>query len=229
MRDVRATLDVPGETDTTATENGESPEGSTVSDPTSVVVACPPHPEHGGRRTDVRLRTVGNWLCSAGIACLRFDYGPWADGDGELRDARNALEWASDRYERVGLFGYSFGAAIAVCAARESRTDDIESGGPPARTATGSSLGAVSALAPAARISGGLDVVAALEDVACPVQVVVGERDTTVDWEPVVERARELEWDVVRIGADHHFVGQTDTVADAVGPFLRRPLMSKPF
>jgi len=78
----------------------------------------------------------------------------------------------------------------------------------------------VSALAPAARLSEELDAVAALADVACPVQVVYGERDTTADWEPVVERARELGYEVASMSADHHFVGQAGKAADRVGAFL---------
>jgi alpha/beta superfamily hydrolase len=183
-RDVRGTLDSPDE-------------GATA-----VVVACPPHPQFGGNRSDRRIRAVAEALADRGVATLRFDYGPWDDGEGECRDVAAALQWAGDRHERVGLFGYSFGAAqgLAVAAGR----DDLR---------------AVSALAP-----GAAD---ALDAIACPVQVVSGTRDETVDWEPVVERARELNdagrdppVDLVEYSADHHFVGQHEKVAEVVGGFL---------
>jgi len=172
------------------------------------VVACPPHPEHGGHRGDERLRAVSRALGERGIDCLRFDYGDWDGGRGERADALAALGWAADRYRRVGLFGYSFGGAVALLAAARH-------GG----------LAAVSALAPAARLADGdpdpdLDAVAALDAVDAPVQVVYGRRDTTADWEPVVERARGLAHEVAELSADHFFVGRADAVAGRVVAFL---------
>ena len=184
-RDVRATLDAP--------------------DAPACVVACPPHPQMGGRRTDARLTAVGDAL-APDVACLRFDYGSWDEGRGERTDATNALDWASERYDRVGLFGFSFGGGVALLAA--ARTEPR----------------CASALAPASRLPAGLDVAAALDDVDCPVQIVYGERDTTADWEPVVERARELGHRVEGMSADHFFVGQTEKAADRVGGFLRERL-----
>jgi len=180
-RDVRATLDAP--------------EGA------ACVVACPPHPEMGGSRSDARLRAVSDALAPA--ACLRFDYGPWDEGCGELTDAGNALAWARGRYDRVGLLGFSFGGAVALLAAAEAAPDSV------------------SALAPAARLPAGLDAVDALGAIDCPTQVVYGERDTTADWEPVVERARELGHRVDALPADHFFVGQERKVADRVAAFHR--------
>lgn len=190
-RDVRGAIDEPDKADEPDDGGGR------------IVVACPPHPRHGGRSTDPRLRAVSDRLVEAGVACLRFDYGPWADGEGELADGENAVEWALDGYGRVGLFGYSFGGAIALLAA--ARTPEVA---------------AVSALAPVARLSPELDVTSTMSSVSCPVQVVYGVRDTTADWQPVVAAARNRGGAVVELSADHHFVGQTDSVADRVGPFL---------
>jgi len=163
----------------------------------SAVVACPPHPQHGGSRSDPRLRAVSDAL-APDVACLRFDYGEWDGGDGEAVDAVNALSWAADRFDRVGLFGYSFGAGVALRAAgRDTGT-----------------LAACSVLAPPG------DAAATVESVDCPLRVVVGERDTTVDWTPVAERSRERGDDVVSLPADHGFAGQLDGLAAAVGPFL---------
>jgi hypothetical protein len=187
-RDGRATLDDPGNAD-------------------GCVVACPPHPEMGGRRTDRRLRAVSDALADRGVACLRFDYGPWDEGEGERTDARNALGWARDHYDAVGLFGYSFGGAVALLAAAAESAE----GTPPA---------GVSALAPAARLGTGLDASAAVGSIDCPLQVVYGERDTAADWEPVVERARETGAEVVEVSADHHFVGQDAKVGGLVAEFL---------
>lgn len=192
-RDVVASLDAPEE----RLEGGDRPVTETC------VIACPPHPEHGGSRTDRRLRSVADALVAREIACLRFDYGERSEGIGERTDARRALEWTSERYDRVGVFGYSFGGAIAILSAA-GRSD----------------VCGVSVLAPVAGLSGDLDVVAALAAVDCPVQVIVGERDETTDREPIVDRARELEYAVESMTADHRFVGQQDRIGNRVAEFL---------
>ncbi len=191
-RDVRATLDEPG-------NNGDS---------ATVVVACPPHPQHGGSRSDQRLTAVSEAVTDAGIACLRFDYGPWDGGEGERVDSRNAIRWASERYDRVGVFGYSFGAVQALLAAAD--TNELVS--------------AVSVLAPPAQLGPELDAVAAYDRLECPVQVCYGDRDTTVDSEPIVDRARDCGDDVRSFSADHFFIGHQDAVGDTVGTFFERTL-----
>lgn len=184
-RDARGTLDAVGGAD-------------------ALVVACPPHPRHGGRRGDERLVAVSGALGGAGVDCLRFDYGPWDGGRGERSDAGAAVDWGLDRYERVGLFGYSFGGAIALLAA--AGRDDV---------------GAVSVLAPAGRLpASDSDPAAALESIRAPVQIVFGERDDTVDWRRVVDRARELEMAVVGLPADHFFPGRGRSAGETAADFL---------
>ena len=186
-RDVRATLD-------TAESDG------TRSD--AVVVACPPHPLHGGHRGDERLTAVSDALAERGIDCLRFDYGAYDEGYGECADADAAVGWALDRYDRVGLFGYSFGGTVALVAA----------GARP-------ELAGVCALAPTEQLAGEIDAVAALDDLAergASVRILYATRDTTADWEPVVARARELSLEVGELDADHFFVGRADDVGETV-------------
>ena len=192
------TVGIPDGRDVTATL--DRPESD------AIVVACPPHPQYGGKRSDTRLQAVSDAL-APGIGCLRFDYGAWDEGRGERADAENALAWASERADAVGLFGYSFGAAVALRAAAE-------------RDAVGEPS-VLSVLAPPAGLTEHLDATAALDAIDCPVQVVIGERDDTVDWEPVVDRATELGQTVERLPADHHFVGQSSRIGETVGPFLR--------
>jgi alpha/beta superfamily hydrolase len=184
-RDVRTTLDGPG--------------GG------AVVVACPPHPEFGGDRHDSRLRAVSDALGDRGVDCLRIDYGAWDGGRGERTDALTALSWAGDEYDRVGLFGYSFGGAVALSAAIAAEGDERPA--------------AVSALAPAADSVDGFDP-AELGRIGFPGQVVYGERDDTAAWQPVVETARELGWVVEAMPADHFFVSQQGRVGDLIGEFL---------
>jgi len=193
-RDVRGTLDTP--------------------DADACVVACPPHPQMGGTRTDRRLQAVADQL-DPDVACLRFDYGPWDEGRGEVTDCRNALAWARDEYgdgngRRVGLFGYSFGAGVALVAAARESVD-------------GTCPAAVSVLAPPNRLND-LEAARAIADIACDLQVLYGERDTTVDWEPAVEAAHETGAEVTPLPADHHFVGQDEKVGGAAASFFRARL-----
>ncbi|MWG35071.1 alpha/beta hydrolase [Halomarina oriensis] len=181
-RDVRATLD--------------------GADAETCVVACPPHPQMGGSRSDARLTALGETL-APDVDCLRFDYGAWDGGRGERTDVHAALDWADERYDRVGLFGFSFGGCLALVVGSEREA-----------------LACVSSLAPAARISEDVDAVAALDAIDAPTQVVYGERDSTAEWEPVVERARALGLDVEGFSGDHFFIGQEAKVAGRCAEFL---------
>lgn len=175
----------------------------------AVVVACPPHPQAGGDRSDSRLQAVSDAL-PPGVDCLRFDYGPWDEGVGEQDDVWTALDWARREYDRTALFGFSFGGAVALAAMADS--------------SSGTQPAAVSALAPAVG-SVGERVLTGLDVLACPVQVVYGERDDTADWGPAVERAREYDHTVERFPADHFFVGQRARVGECVADFLADTLL----
>lgn len=188
-RDVRATLDRP-----------KSPT-------TSGIVACPPHPEHGGHRADGRLTAISDALTERGLACLRFDYGPWTGGSGEQSDAAQAIEWLQAQYESVGLFGYSFGAAIAITVAPNQP------------------VSAVSVLAPPAQVGDVTDIAQSLATIRHPVQVVYGSRDTTVEWTPVVEQARKMDATVVEVAGDHFFVGQFQVIAEPIAEFFTQQLL----
>jgi hypothetical protein len=172
-----------------------------------VVVACPPHPQIGGDRRDSRLRAVSDALADHGIGCLRFDYGPWDEGRGEQTDVRTALSWARERSDEVGLFGYSFGGGVAVLAAAAAFDADDD---PP---------DSVAVLAPAGTL-GDESVAAAVDRLDCPLLVVYGERDDTVDAVPVAERARECGHAVESVPADHFYAGQQNEVAERIAAFL---------
>lgn len=210
-RDVRATLDRSDSRAASGSDGSPAdPDGESVSDAGAVVVACPPHPQQGGTRGDGRVRTVSDVLVDRGIDCLRFDYGPWDEGYGETTDADNAIAWAADRYDRVGLFGFSFGGSIALVTA-----------------AARPELDAVAALAPAARLNSDVDAVeslAAIADHGTPALVVYATRDTTADWQPVVDRASECGFETAGIEGDHFFVGRETDAARPVATFFKRTL-----
>ena len=198
-RDVRATLD-------TAASDGAREDSGDASRADAVVVACPPHPQQRGHRGDERLVAVSDALTERGIDCLRFDYGDWDEGYGETTDADAAVGWALDRYDRVGLFGFSFGGTVALVAAA-SRPE----------------LAGVCALAPTARLNADVDAVAALDEVVgrnTPVRILYATRDSTADWKPVVERAEELGVETVAFESDHFFVGRSGEVGEAAAAFL---------
>lgn len=165
----------------------------------------------GGSRSDARLRAVGDALAEEGLACLRIDYGPWDEGRGEQTDVRHALEWAAEEFDAVGLFGYSFGTGVGLLAADADPGPD-----------------AVAVLAPPASVVDDGDVVAAvgtLADRDVPLLVCYGENDGTVDWGPVVERAREADAEVQGFAADHFVGGSTaGAVADDVATFFASTL-----
>ena len=198
-RDVRATLDTAA-SDGAREDSGDAPRAD------AVVVACPPHPQQRGHRGDERLVAVSDALTEHGIDCLRFDYGDWDEGYGETTDADAAVGWALDRYDRVGLFGFSFGGTVALVAAA-SRPE----------------LAGVCALAPTARLNADVDAVAALDEVVgrnTPVRILYATRDSTADWKPVVERAEERGVETVAFESDHFFVGRSGEVGEAAAAFL---------
>ena len=209
-RDVRASLDTAaadgGEPGRDASDGGDSGVDS-------VVVACPPHPRHRGHRGDERLTAASDALTERGVDCLRFDYGDWDEGYGESTDADNAVAWAVERYERVGLFGFSFGATVALVTA-----------------ASRPGLAGVCALAPAARLNPDVDAVAALDglvDRGVPTRILYATRDSTADWEPVVKRATALGIETEAFESDHFFVGRAGKVGEAVAAFFEPRLRNE--
>ncbi|GGL26782.1 alpha/beta hydrolase [Halarchaeum grantii] len=200
-RRVEATLDAPDDAD----------EGDAGDRVRACVVACPPHPEAGGSRSDRRLTAVSDALTERGVACLRLDYGAWDGGHGEREDVRNALRWASERDASVGLFGYSFGAGIAALAAA-----DVEV-----------AVGALALLAPDDAVGDGLYAARAVRDLdaSLPVHAAYGERDERADWRPVVDAVRERGGAVEALDAAHALLGRrATTAADAIAAFFDREL-----
>ncbi|AUX08081.1 putative hydrolase of the alpha/beta superfamily [Halalkaliarchaeum desulfuricum] len=199
---------IPGARDVRASLDRAETAGADGAD--AVVVACPPHPQMGGTRRDSRLMAVSDALVERGIDCLRIDYGEWDEGYGESTDVDNAIGWARERYDRVGLFGFSFGGTVALVTA-----------------AAWPDLMGVASLAPAARVNADVDAEGTLESISAPVLIVYGTRDSVADWEPVVDRAKELSGgDVDRVielaefEADHLFVGRYGRAAERIGEFF---------
>ena len=92
-------------------------------EPVQAALVCHPHPRHGGTmHTKVVYRTARG-LRRAGAVVLRFNYrgvnlseGAFGHGEGELDDARVALDWLLSRYPGLPftIAGFSFGSRIAL-------------------------------------------------------------------------------------------------------------------
>jgi alpha/beta superfamily hydrolase len=92
-------------------------------DPREAVLVCHPHPKHGGTMHNKVVYRIARGLRTAGCVVLRFNYrgvnlseGEYNAGEGELDDARTALQWLRSRYPNLpfSIAGFSFGSRIAL-------------------------------------------------------------------------------------------------------------------
>jgi alpha/beta superfamily hydrolase len=88
-----------------------------------IALVCHPHPQHGGTMHNKVVFRVAKGLRRSGHVVMRFNYrgvnlseGEYAHGEGELHDARVALEVLLSRYPALPLTlaGFSFGSRIAL-------------------------------------------------------------------------------------------------------------------
>ena len=93
------------------------------SGPDTIAVVCHPHPLYGGTLHNKVVHRVASVLSERGVEVLRFNFrgvgkseGTFADGGGEVEDARAALRWLTARAPaaRRWLAGFSFGSWIAA-------------------------------------------------------------------------------------------------------------------
>lgn len=95
------------------------------------IVICHPHPRYGGDMHNNVVLGMTKRLTRDGFAVLRFNFrgvggseGTFDWGGGETDDADAALETLSLHDEvdgsRIGIAGYSFGAAVAIQSATDS-------------------------------------------------------------------------------------------------------------
>jgi alpha/beta superfamily hydrolase len=91
--------------------------------PKEAALVCHPHPQHGGTMHNKVVYRIARGLRRAGHVVLRFNYrgvnlsqGSYANGEGELDDARVALDFLRGRYPDVPftLAGFSFGSRIVL-------------------------------------------------------------------------------------------------------------------
>ena len=186
--------------------------------PVPAIVCCHPHPRWGGDMYSNVVMAVVRGTLARGIGALRFNFrgaggsgGMHANGIGEQDDVRATLAFLRTREEidpaRLGVMGYSFGAAVAG-----RSVDD--------------SIGAVVLVAlPISEEGFDGD---ALYEYEGPVLLASGDRDAISPSAWVTDLAAVIgdraEAHVVP-DADHFWAGFEPLLADLAGDFLARHLV----
>jgi len=181
-----------------------------VANPKGGFVVCHPHPLYGGDMDNPVVIRAAEVAQAAGYATLRFDFrgagaseGVHDKGRGEQEDVRAAMVALATHLpagSRVGVMGYSFGAAMAARATRPSVPE--------------APLGLI---APPLEMydfdflqtsPGRLLLVAGTADSYCPVEALHRLAAITSTEERVIE------------GADHFFFGKLYPLGEAIGAWL---------
>ena len=179
------------------------------------VVICHPHPQYGGDMYNVIVASLARSLCKAGIAALRFHFrgvdmseGSFGGGVGEIEDAVEALSFLclNDHVDasRIGIAGYSFGAAVALAAASRSNLPQ-----------------AVVSIACPSRVFNEMSA----QELLLPKMLIVGEHDHDFPAQQFKFMARRFtdpkEVEVIG-GADHFFGGHVSEVVELATGFFAR-------
>ncbi len=189
-----------------------------VAQPAAGVVVCHPHPLYGGDMWNDVVEQVCRELLARGIAALRFNFrgtggseGEHSGGAGERDDVWAALDLLRSRPEidrgRLGLAGYSFGAAVALNA------------GPAAGVRA---LAAISA--PPRMVD-----FTALQGFEIPLLLVAGDQDEFAPAEQLRRLAIALgsrTQTVIVPGADHFWWGHSEELRESVGGFFADALLA---
>jgi len=199
-RDVRATLD------TAASDGGGDATGN-GSRADAVVVACPPHPQQRGHRGDERLTAVSNALT---------DRGSTAFGSTTVTGTKDTARALTPTTRSAGR---SSGTSASGCSASRSGDGRARHGGVPPRTRRGLRARADRATEPRRGRSCGPR---RSYRSSVPTRILYATRDSTADWEPVVERAKELGIETIGFESDHFFVGRAGDVGRKWGRFSGR-------
>ena len=169
------------------------------------VVICHPHPQYGGDMYNVIVASLARSLSDAGIAALRFHFrgvdmseGSFDGGVGEIDDATAAMEYLSLSENvdasRVGIAGYSFGAAVALAAASRSNLPQ-----------------AIVSIACPSRVFNEMSA----QELLLPKMLILGEHDHDFPAQQFKFMARRFtepkNIEVIR-GADHFFGGHVSVV-----------------
>ena len=177
-----------------------------------ILVVCHPHPQYGGSMDNTVVLALCEAALQEGLAALRFNFrgvgqsdGGYEGGAGEQGDVRAALAAATGLPggARLGLAGYSFGAAMAVrsgCGGDTARALILVS--PPLATIGASDFSAGSA---------SVMLLAGDADPICPAAAL----------EALAARLQPPASYQIIAGADHSWLGYEAGLRDTAGLFLR--------
>jgi alpha/beta superfamily hydrolase len=183
---------------------------ATAASPHGGFVVCHPHPLYGGDMDNPVVIRAAEVAQAAGFATLRFNFrgagrseGVHDKGRGEPEDVRAAMAALATRLpagSRVGVMGYSFGAAMAARATRPSVPE-----APLGLIAPPLGMYDLDFLQTG---PGRLLLVAGTADSYCPVEALHRLAAITSAEERVIE------------GADHFFFGKLYPLGEAIGAWL---------
>lgn len=184
-----------------------------VAAPAAVAVICHPHPLHQGTMQNKVVHTLSRVANDLSVPAVRFNFwgvgaseGDHGEGHGEVDDVLAVAAWARDRYPGAALWlaGFSFGAAVAIGAARQLGASRLVSIAPPVRR--------MASLTDGARPG-------------CPWLVVQGDADGVVPcdevrhWVAGLKPAPDL---AILPGVDHFFHGRLTVLRATVAQWLQR-------
>ncbi len=171
----------------------EAPEPGTERPATAVL--CHPHPQHGGTLRNKVVTIIDRSLRELGLATVRFNFrgvneseGEYDNGEGETEDLLAVVDWVQKTRPGTDLWlgGFSFGAFVALKAARDLPVRQLISIAPPVER-----YGFEKLLPP-----------------NCPWLVVQGDEDDVVSADAVSAWAKRLDQGpdlVIMEGAGHFF------------------------
>jgi uncharacterized protein len=183
------------------------------------VVLCHPHPLYGGSIDNNVILSVSSALVENSIIAFMFNFrgvggsqGSFGGGIAEQQDATAAVNWVISQPEvdsdRVGLSGYSFGAAVALPVACIS--DRVKA------------LALIS-------MPHGAKQIAQLKSCSKPKLLIFGTNDFVVPLEQAQlmnREAAEPKQSEVISGADHLWLGYESVLAEKVAGFFEDKLQS---
>lgn len=185
-------------------------------EPAAFLVACHPHPLHGGTMDNKVVTTLARTAHALGAPTIRFNYrgvgssaGSFDEGRGEADDVLTAIAAGRQRWPGAALWlaGFSFGGIMALRASVRSEA------GPVQRLVT---------VAPALGREYADPADITLPD--CPWLIVQGDADEVIDGALVVDWARRITPApklVVLEGCSHFFHRRLADLQQAVQPFLQ--------
>jgi len=193
------------------------PEGT---EPFPCVVVCHPHPLYGGSMDNNVIDAVCNALVQSSIAAFKFNFrgvgrsqGRYEEGKGEGDDSRNAIKYASALKEidaeRIGLCGYSAGAAFSLPACWSEKN-----------------VKAIAAISPPLAMFD-FSFVAYCDK---PLFLISGSYDDFTPSQKFIEFCRDLhdtsEYELI-VGADHFWMEYELKLAEMVSSFFIKALANK--